>query len=69
MHRDFESNLVTYIFREFGSAGKPKVTSFLPLSEASKEFYAVLSTIHAYQCAYSIDCPVVFIVNANLQPK
>ena len=32
------------------------MTSFLPLLEARKEFYAVLSTIHAYQCAYSIHC-------------
>ena len=32
------------------------MTSFLPLSEAPKEFYAVLSTIHSYQCAYSIHC-------------
>ena len=32
------------------------MTSFLPLLEAPKEFFAVLSTIHAYQCAYSIHC-------------
>ena len=54
MHPDFESNLITHVSRKFGTAGQPEVTSFLPLSEAPKEFYAVLSTMHAYQCSYSI---------------
>ena len=35
---------------------EPEMTSFLRLSEASKEFQTVLSTIHAYQCAYCIHC-------------
>ena len=56
MHPDFESNLITHILGSLGSAGQPEVTSFLPLSEAPKEFHAVLSTMHAYQCAYSIHC-------------
>ena len=56
MHPDFKSNLITHIFRSLGSAGQLKVTSFLLMSEASKEFHAVLSTMHAYQCAYSIHC-------------
>ena len=56
MHPDFESNLITRSFRKFGVTGQPEVTSFLPLSEAPKEFHAVLSTMHAYQCAYSIYC-------------
>ena len=30
------------------------MTSFLPLSEAPKEFHTVLSTMHAYQRTYSI---------------
>ena len=30
--------------------------SFLPLSETPKKFYTVLSTMHAYQRAYSIHC-------------
>ena len=42
-----------------GSAGQPEVTSFLPLSKASKKFHAVLSTMHGYQCAYSIH-PTVY---------
>ena len=32
------------------------MTSFLPLSEAPKDFHTVLSTMHAYQCTYSIHC-------------
>ena len=32
------------------------MTSFLLLVEARKEFYAVLKTMHAYQCPYSIHC-------------
>ena len=32
------------------------MTSFLPLSEAPKEFYTVLSTMYAYQRPYSIHC-------------
>ena len=35
---------------------QPEVTSFLPLSEAPKQFYEVLSTVRVYQCAYSIHC-------------
>ena len=54
MHPDFEPNLITDIFRKFGAARRSEVTSFLPLLEAPKEFYAILSTMHAYQCAYSI---------------
>ena len=49
MHPDFESNLIHTFSETLGSAGQPEVTSFLPLSEALKEFYAVLSTIHAYR--------------------
>ena len=30
------------------------MTSFLSLLEAPTEIHAVLSTMHAYQCAYSI---------------
>ena len=54
MHPDFESNLLTHIFRFLGSAGLPEVTSFLLLSEASKEVDTVLSTMHAYQRTCSI---------------
>ena len=32
------------------------MTSFLCLLETPKEFCAVLSTMHAYQCTYSIHC-------------
>ena len=32
------------------------MTSFLHLFEAAKEFHTVLSTMHAYQCFYSIHC-------------
>ena len=56
MHPDFESNLITHILESLGSAGQPEVTSFLPLLEAPKKFFAVLRTIHAYQCVYSIHC-------------
>ena len=56
MHPDFESNLITHIFREFGVNAQPEMTSFLRLSLAPKEFHTVLSTIHAYQCAYFIHC-------------
>ena len=39
-----------------GSTAQPEVTSFLRLPEAPKEFHTVLSTIHAFQCAYFIHC-------------
>ena len=32
------------------------MTLFLPISEVPKEFHTVLSTMHAYECAYSIHC-------------
>ena len=32
------------------------MTSFLRLSEAPEEFHTVLSTFHAYQCAYFNHC-------------
>ena len=38
MHPDFESNLITHIFRKFGVSRQPEVTSFLLLLEAPKEF-------------------------------
>ena len=56
MHPDFELNLKHTFSESLGSAGQPEVTSFLPLSEAPKMFHAVLSTMHACQCAYSIHC-------------
>ena len=53
-HSEF---LPARVFSEsLGSAGKPEVTSFLPLSEPPKEFHTVLSTMHGYQCVYSINC-------------
>ena len=54
MHPDFEANLITHIFRKFGSVGRPEVTSFLPLSEAPQKFHTVLSAVHANQRTYSI---------------
>ena len=56
MHPEFELNLITNIFRKFETAGQPEVTSFLLLLKAPKEFYAILSTMHAYQTSYSIHC-------------
>ena len=56
MHPEFESNLITHIFRKFGASGKTESDVIFALLEAPKEFYAVLSTMHAYQCAYSIHC-------------
>ena len=56
MHPEFESKLKQTFSKTLGSAGQPKVTSFLLLSEAPKEFYAILSTMHAYQTSYSINC-------------
>ena len=58
MHPDFESNLITNISENLGSVGQPEVTSFLSLLEAPKEFYAIFSTVHAYQTSYSIHCTV-----------
>ena len=58
MHSEFESNLITHIFRNFGVsgiAGSDVIFSFLG---ALKEFYAILSLLHAYQCAYFIHCTV-----------
>ena len=56
MHPDFESNLITHIFRKFGVSRTTGSDVILPLSEAPNEFHAVLSTMHAYQQAYSIHC-------------
>ena len=67
MHPDFEPNLITHNLKSLGSARQPEVTSFLRLSEAPKGFHAVLSTMHAYQYAYSIHCTAYsLIINANL---
>ena len=52
MHSDFESNLITHIFRNFGVSE----TTRSDVIETSKEFYAIWSTMHAYQYAYSIHC-------------
>ena len=41
------------------------MTSFLSLSEAHKKFHAVLSTMHAYQCAYSILLYCIFTIDAH----
>ena len=41
------------------------MASFLSLSEAHKKFHAVLSTMHAYQCAYSILLYCIFIIDAH----
>ena len=56
MHPDFESNLIKHIFRKFGVCGTTGSDITFLLLEAPKEFYAVLSTMHAYQCAYSVHC-------------
>ena len=52
MLSDFESNLITHIFRIFGVSritGSDVVFAFV-----RGTFDAVLSTMHAYQCPYSI---------------
>ena len=66
MHPDFESNLITHIFRKFEVSQTTGSDVFLPLSGAPKEFHTVLSTKHAYQGTSSIHCTASFIVNANL---
>ena len=55
-HPEFESNLITHIFRKFGVSRTTESRVIFALSEAPEEFYAVLSTMHDYQCAYSIHC-------------
>ena len=54
MHPNFKSNLITHILRKFGVSRTTGMMSCLPLSEAPKKFHAVLSKMHAYQCAYSV---------------
>ena len=56
MHPDFESNLVTHIFRKFGVSRISGSDVILSLSKAPKVLRTVFSTMHAYQCAYSIYC-------------
>ena len=48
MHPDFELNLITHFFREFGVSRITGSDVILPLSEVPKEFYTILSTMHAY---------------------
>ena len=56
MHTNFETILITHIFRKFEISGTTGSDVILPLSEAPKKFHTVLSTMRAYQCAYSIHC-------------
>ena len=56
MHHEFKSNIIKNFSETLGSAEQPEVTSFLPFFWATKEFYAILSTMHAYQTSYSIHC-------------
>ena len=56
MHPDFEPKLLTHIFRKFGVSGTTESDVIFAFVKSPKEFYAVLSTMHVYRCAYSIHC-------------
>ena len=56
MYCVFESNLITHIFRNFGSSEQPEVTLFLSFLDVPKEFLAAVSTMHAYQRSLSLHC-------------
>ena len=56
MHPEFELNLITHIFRKLGVSRTTRNDAIFAFVRGTcfREFHTVLSTMRAYQCAYSV---------------